>query len=560
MQHKGVNFLSVLFCFFLVFSCAKRGSITGGPKDEEPPVFVKASPPNLSTSFKAKEIRIYFDELVTINDAQKVIVSPPMENKPDITPIGYPAKFIRVRFKDSLLPETTYNINFGSSIVDNNEKNELGFFQYVFSTGKVLDSLTFKGSVRDAFSQVPEKNISVFLYEVNEEFKDSVVFNGLPRYISNTLDSTAFEFKNLKAGKYKLVALQDKSKNYLFEPKQDKIGFLSETISIPEDSIAELTLFKEEPEFKFVRAKQLSKNKFSVGYEGKLIEPKLSLFGIETDTIKTTFFKEPEKDTLNFWVKPFFAQDSILILAQSKIKTDTITSRYKDQYKDSLNVSAVSRTLKLKEDLVLTANTPFYKVNNDSINLIDQDTLPVSFKHKIDDFKNELNFSFDKKEETNYVLQLLPGAITDFIDNKNDTINIKINTLAEAEYGKLVLSISNLEGAQNIIQLLQGEKIKEEITVSENTAMLTFESLKPGDYTVRFIFDENKNGIQDTGNYLQNLQPEKVFYYPKPITVRSNWDVQQDINLQDAEKWMMQSILEKQNLEKERKDESKRGR
>ena len=82
--------------------------------------------------------------------------------------------------------------------------------------------------------------------------------------------------------------------------------------------------------------------------------------------------------------------------------------------------------------------------------------------------------------------------------------------------------------------------------------------MKPGDYSVRIIFDENKNGIQDTGNYLENLQPEKVFYYPKPITVRSNWDVQQDISLKDSENWMQQSIKEKQELEKERK--GKRGR
>lgn len=164
MHSRYINFLSILFSFFLVLSCAKRGSITGGPKDEEPPVFVRASPPNLSTSFKAKEIKIYFDELVTIDDLQKVIVSPPMKNKPDITPVGYPAKYIRVKFKDTLLPETTYNINFGSSIVDNNEKNAVPFFQYVFSTGKVLDSLTFKGEIRDAISQIPgKKHICFFI-------------------------------------------------------------------------------------------------------------------------------------------------------------------------------------------------------------------------------------------------------------------------------------------------------------------------------------------------------------------------------------------------------------
>lgn len=413
------------------------------------------------------------------------------------------------------------------------------------------------------FLKFLEKNISVFLYEVTEDYNDSIVFNGIPRYISNTLDSTAFEFKNLKAGKYKLIALQDKSNNYLFEPKQDKIAFLEKTISIPEDSIAELTLFKEEPEFKFIRAKQLSKNKFSIGYQGQLIDPQLSLFGIETDTIKTTFFKEAKKDTLNFWVKPFFEQDSILILAKSKIKTDTITSRYKDQYKDSLDLKALSKTLKLKEDLIISSNTPFHKINNDSINLIDQDTLPVSFKHSIDAFKNELKISFPKKEETNYVLQLLPGAITDFIDNKNDTINLRLKTLAESEYGNLMLKLTDLNPEQTIIQLIQSNKVKEEKILTESEISFEFKSLKPGDYTVRFIIDENKNGKKDTGNYLKKIQPEKVYYYPKPITVRANWDVKQEISLKNAESWMQQTIREQKQLEREneeKKNKDKKGK
>lgn len=150
MRFKHVTFIYVLLVLLCIISCAKRGSITGGPKDEDPPVFVKASPPNLSTSFRANEIKIYFNELVKIQDIQKVIISPPMGIKPEISPIGYGAKFIRVRFKDTLRAETTYNINFGSSIVDNNESNALPFFQYVFSTGKVLDSLTFNGSIKDA--------------------------------------------------------------------------------------------------------------------------------------------------------------------------------------------------------------------------------------------------------------------------------------------------------------------------------------------------------------------------------------------------------------------------
>ena len=530
MNSKRYSFFLIFVSTVLIFSCAKRGSITGGPKDETPPVFIRSSPANFSTSFKSKEIRIYFDELVTIQDAQQVIVSPPMKIKPEVTPIGYPAKFIKIVFKDTLIAETTYNINFGSSIVDNNEKNPVKFFQYVFSTGKVLDSLTFKGSVKDAFKQKLAENISVHLYEVDEEYTDSIVYNDFPRYISNTLDSTVFEFKNIKAGKYKLIALQDKASNYTFEPKIDKIGFLSETINIPQDSVAELSIFKETPEFKFVRAKQLSKNQFTIGYEGVIENPEISIMGVPKDSVQTTFFKDPKKDTLNVWVKPFFAQDSLVFLAKSKIATDTLVSRYKDQFKDSLKLEVANKTVKLKEDLLLTANTPFGEINTEFAELIDKDTLPVSFTQKFDTFKNELKITFDKKEDSKYALKLFPGAITDFLGNTNDTLVLNTKTLAEAEYGKLLLKLGQTEGESLIVQLVQGEdRIIEEVVLTDGKTTVDFESIKPGDYSVRIIFDDNKNGVRDTGNYLKNIQPEKIFYYPKPLTVRANWDVKQDI-------------------------------
>ena len=529
MNNNRLHFFLVFVSTLLIISCAKRGSIGGGPKDEDAPVFVRSSPPNFSTSFKAKEIRIYFDELVTIQDAQQVIVSPPMKIKPEVTPVGYPSKFIKIQFKDTLLAETTYNINFGSSIVDNNEKNPVKFFQFVFSTGKVLDSLTFKGSVKDALKQKLDENIAVYLYELNETYNDSAVFKEYPRYISNTLDSTIFEFKNLKAGKYKLIALKDKANNYTYEPKLDKIGFFSETISIPEDSIAEIAIFKETPEFKFVRANQVSKNQFSVGYEGNLEEPELTVLGIPKDSIQTIFFKNPKKDSLNLWIKPFFAQDSLVILAKSKTVTDTLVSRYKDQFADSLKLEVSSKTLKLREDMVITANTPFGELNTELASFVDQDTLPVPYTQKFDAFKNELKVAFEKKEDSKYALQLLPGAITDFLGGVNDTIVLKVTTLPESEYGKLFLKLGQVDTENLIVQLIQGEKTKEEVLLTDGKSTIDFTNLNPGDYTIRIIFDDNKNGVRDTGNYLQQIQPEKVYYYPKPITIRANWDVKQDV-------------------------------
>lgn len=138
----------------IMVGCAKRGSITGGLKDTIPPTLRFSSPENFSTNFNAKEIRITFDEYIKIKDVTKqLIISPPMKYAPVITPTSA-SKYINIRLKDTLQPNTTYSFNFGSSIQDNNEGNPYQQFKYVFSTGTYIDSLTLKGVVKDAYKKM----------------------------------------------------------------------------------------------------------------------------------------------------------------------------------------------------------------------------------------------------------------------------------------------------------------------------------------------------------------------------------------------------------------------
>jgi len=526
---------TLLSCCFLL-NCAKRGSITGGPKDETPPTLLRATPPNKSTNFSTREIKLYFDELITLDKPdQQILISPPMKNKPEIKPLGTASKTVRIKLLDTLIPNTTYTINFGNSIVDYNEKNPFEFFQYVFSTGNELDSLSFKGSVNDAFEQELADNISVFLYEQNENITDSIVYNELPRYISSTQDTTQFQFNYLKEGEYKLIALKDDNKNYKFDPKKDKIGFVEKSISIPEDSIAALTIFKEIPDFKFSRAKQISKNNFQIGYYGEISEPKVEILGSFPDTLtfETLLLKDPVKDTLNYWVKPFFEQDSLVFKVTSGKVIDTLVSRYKDQYRDSLSLNNKGTTLKLKQPFEISAATPIGKLNENLVTLFDQDTLAVAFTQKWNAFKNEIRINFPKKENTQYAIRFLPNAVEDFLGNKNnDTITYVLNTLENTAYGNLKLSFSNLPNTgQLIVQLLKSNTVEKEVILTSGNT-IDFKELDPGDFNVRVITDANANGKWDTGNYLKKIQPEPIFYHEKPITVRANWDVKQDITLE----------------------------
>ena len=130
---KG-KFLYIIFLLLLSFSfvdCAKRGNPDGGPRDSIPPVIVRSVPENYTTNFKGKEIRIYFDEYIKLkNIQQQLIISPPLDNQPTIYPFNT-SKYVRVVFNDTLKENTTYSINFGNSIVDNNEENPFEYYKYV---------------------------------------------------------------------------------------------------------------------------------------------------------------------------------------------------------------------------------------------------------------------------------------------------------------------------------------------------------------------------------------------------------------------------------------------
>ncbi len=536
MNKRLSSVLSVFILLILVIGCAKKGSITGGEKDETPPVFIKAFPPNFSTNFTGDEIRIYFDEYIKLKDPQKqIIVSPPMDPKPTITPLGGASKFIKIKFLDTLLENTTYSINFGESVEDNNEGNTYPFFRYVFSTGDFLDSLYIKGTISNALKNEVEPNITVALYEVNETYTDSVVFNTVPRYVTNTLDSTFFDLYNLKEGKFKLIALKDKAANYLYEPKQDKIGFYDEIISLPEDTakIFNLNIFKETLDFKALLPKQVSKNEFFFPFEGKKDSMKIKLLSEAPDTLKTRIIADKEKDTLHYWFKPFFEADSLLFeVTNSKNYKDTLIARFKDQYKDSLQLTASGSTLALNKNFVFSSNTPLDVINEELIALTDKDTVDVPFSISLDTLKNEAELNFEKQESNSYRLQLLPNAVTDFIGNVNDTINFTFRTKKLADYGTIFLTLQNIDSYPVIVQLTNEKEdvILEKIVT--NNEVLTFDYLDPAKYLIRVIFDRNTNGEWDPGNFLKGIQPEKVSYFPEVIDVRANWEIKQTFILE----------------------------
>jgi uncharacterized protein (DUF2141 family) len=516
--------------------CAKRGRPTGGPKDSIPPIIVRSVPENFTTNFTGDEIRIYFDEYIKLKDLSKnLLISPPLEVAPLITPLSS-SKMLKVKFNDTLRANTTYSINFGNSIEDNNENNTLTNYKYVFSTGSFIDSLKVTGRITDALSGEVKKPVSIMLYEKNVAYTDSLIFTQKPSYVTMVQDSTnTFELTNIKEGNYLLIALQEENRNYTYQPKTDKIGFIESDVTLPTDKTYDIAVFKEIPIYSLARPKQESQNRITFGYEGAIDSLDIQLLTSAPRDYKNRIIKEYKKDSLQYWYAPSFEQDSLVFRVQKNSVTDTVTVRIKELYKDSLRISQRNTTvLRLKDSVVLEISTPLMSLDKEKMMVTDKDTLAIAFEARLYKRENTAVLYFDKKEEQTYTLNILPKAFTDFFGNTNDSLRFNYRTKLLSDYGTINVTLQNLNDQDAIVQIVSDTyEVVQEVRLSKEAAPKAyFESLNPANYYIRIIIDTNTNGIWDTGDFLNRTDPEKVIYYPVQIELKSNWSLEETFILE----------------------------
>lgn len=490
----------------------------------------------MSTQFKGNEIRIDFNEYIKIKDVNKqLIISPPMQTAPVIVPTGSASKFITIKIKDTLKDNTTYSFNFGQSITDNNEGNPYSQFKFVFSTGDYIDSLSLGGKIKDAYSRKTDNFVSVMLYEANETFNDSTVYKERPHYITNTLDSTTFyTLENLKQGKYHLIALKDINNNNKFDPKSDKIAFLDQIITVPNDTVYQLSLFKEEKKYKALKPFQANSNRLYAGYEGDYKGTKIEVKnGTGTEIIRSLTTKVKDKDSLQVWLPRKLSVDSLKVAVSHKDSIKNFTVKFKEmKAADSLAVEAVQKGgLHFREKFTLTSTTPITSIDSTKISIINKDSLAVKYTLAYKEMDQLLEFDFVKDEDQKYSITLLPGALKDFYEKENDTLNYRLSTRTHTDYGNMFLTLQNANRFPLILELLNEKEQVQATYYSEGETKINFETILPDKYVLRVIYDDNKNRKWDSGNYIEKRQPEEVIYFPKVIDVHANWDVEEVFNL-----------------------------
>ena len=525
-----------MFLGILLFtiSCARRGRPEGGPKDEDKPIMVKTEPAFKSLHFDTDEIKIYFDEYIKLdNVTSQLIISPPLKYPPIISPQGTPSKKITIKIKDTLLENTTYTFNFGQSVIDNTEGNILENFKYIFSTGDYIDSLEVGGTIKDAFDLNMIESPTLMLYNITENFNDSIIFNEKPMYVGSTIDSVNWNISNIKAGKYLLVALNDNRKNYKFNPKEDKIGFHSNYIDVPTDNTYDISLFNEILPFKIpTKPKEISKGHIIFGYEGDAKNLEVEPITKKTEDFKSFSAFDVKKDTLHYWYKNY-DKDSIIMSVNNDKHFDTAMIKLKSKEIDSIFVKSLTTgVLHLRDTFKLISNVPIMKVDTNKIYFINKDSVLVKYQYVISKNREIIALNFEKELQNKYRAEFLPGAFIDFFDIENDTLKVEFSTKKTSNYSSIFLTLNNVKSYPIIIELInnKGEVVAQKYAL--NSQEYQFINLQSSSYKVRIIYDTNSNKKWDTGNYLTKQQPEEVYYFKNILEAKANWELSESFSIE----------------------------
>ena len=559
-MNKTTRLSLLLLTIFVVISCARQGTPTGGPKDETPPVFIKADPDTLATNIDVnlQEAIINFDEYIVLKDYSKnVVVSPSFQTPPIVSPQALAKKFISIKFQEPLLPNTTYSFNFGDAVQDFNENNKLSNYQYVFSTGSFIDSLKVSGHVNSSYDfAIPEK-VLVGLYKMDDTYKDSIVMQKKPYYVARANEKGEYQLNYLAAGKYKLIAFEDKVENVQFDYGKEKFAFVKEAVELTENKQINLNLYNQKPSYR--KPEATFKGNGLIVFKTIGATDKVNITSITKDFTTAKIQAFPEKDSINFWFNPkvdtITAKSTRLkFKVQHKDKEDEVTVLYSkptEEYK--LEFKPMNdQKLAPNKAFILQASAPIVSIDASKIHVF-KDTTEIPFKAKIDSTNNQnVLFSFDKALDDKLEVNIYPKALTDILGEKNDTLAYPIKMGTRGDFGHLKLTIQNVPTKPFILQLLKTDKDFTVLDESYNQAgknYFEFNFIEPGEYLFRLLVDENGNGKWDSGDFLTAIQPEPIYLYPAPIKIRAMWDA--------SETWVLGEANQPVTLPSDEKDSDK---
>lgn len=551
-------FMIVFLVVVLLSGCAKQGMPSGGPKDTEPPKLKRAMPESRSLGFADNQFYIEFDEYVVLKDADNnVLVSPPMKNKPEIKTKG---KGVQVKINDTLAENTTYQFQFKDAIADYNEGNLLPSMEYVFSTGNYIDSMTVRGRVVDALTLKPrEEMVSVWLMHPSDaeefvtSFGDSAAQAPKLAYVTRCNKDGSFSFNYIKAGEYRVFAVQDEDKNRLLGPSES-VAFMDGTVktrsmtdSVVKDSVVLQIYTPDVDKQRIMSGDFKSSGKVLVTTLLPMDAPVIDGGGEEL-----IWRLNDKRDTLTLWTLRENCDSLQMVVNDATGISDTLKLRWRPKKVRGKPISQLQlgsgfemklnyKALPFYDTLSLKFNTPLggLSVVRDSLVRVMylKDSSLTYCAVAVDNSLMSARIEYDFKQGEKYKVMIAKGCFKDIYDRDNDSLSADVSVTKAEEYGNLEVEVtdSTLLLPPRYITIVQLLDEKGAVVASKNALAnvlkTPFPHLKPGKYRVRAINDENHNGKWDKGDFAAGIQPERVVYLPKTLDIRANWDFEEKLEL-----------------------------
>ncbi len=534
LKHKYSLNIFTIIGLWLLISCASVQRPQGGPRDKTPPVLLKASPPNKTKRFAAKEIQLDFDEYFKLtNPYTEISVTPFMEKQPEYITKG---RSLQIKINDTLQKNTTYVFNFGKALADVNESNVLKNFTYVFSTGDEIDSLSITGKVNNTITALPEKEATVMIFPAK---MDTAMFGKKkPSFFTTTDSSGNFALNNLHAGDYTIYALKETSPNKIYN-EDDLVAFLKTPLQLSKNITGvQLNLFKQEPEkFRVINPRKIdNEGRGFLVFNKPLNNPSIKVnYPPNIDAQKIVDINNTRDTAFVFFRSMEFDSLSMSVLENNK-PLDTVFARKgrNESFKRNLGVQYninVDNKLRPGADLLMTANFPLETIDNSKIKLL-EDSIPVPGLSIIKDANNPRKFTIKHrwKQAARYELSFADEALTDIYGDKNKESTKRFMIDKPENYGTLTLKVTVPDTARSyIVQIYDSKKTLMRTDVITKNTSLVYKNYFTGKYQIKVTYDTNKNGKGDSGNVKNRTYPEKTWYNPKEITLRPNWEMEEPL-------------------------------
>ena len=509
----------------LVFACAQVGAPTGGEVDKNPPKVISVLPELGSTNVPTSSggmITFEFDEFVNVRQlSAQLLVSPPLTKNVDLVMKGKTVSFV---WNEELQRDKTYIFQFGDAVIDVNEANPASDLMHAFSTGDVLDTLSLSGSVVDVFTDEKQKDKRVFVYDWNLPV-DSIMSGSLPLFVTTTNDEGTFTVKYMPEGVYRVLAIDDVDRNYVWTDGEHLAINVSQVRVTSTDTL--------EHQMKMHKTHGVDV-KYFVGVErDSLGLVKMSLSG-ELDNLDEISAEGMEifndAESLWMWSYPEDVEKATVIwensdtlkIAEEKISEVTPFSLAK--FPEGKQVSGSMATF--------TFTRPITFVKPHKFNLTRSDSIDVEIKNveisESNPFDINVEASFGRGDVVE--LNMFPGSVEgQGRQVLADTLTRKWSTFKLDELAELVVEI-NAEGWLELISA--NGTVVDIVDLKLGMTPLRFKNLTPGSYALRWLGDPNANGVWDGVSLKNWTLPEPARVMQSTIQVKADWthEVSWDVN------------------------------